>query len=314
MAELLRTLNPQPITSASFRHQKVENCRISVLALIKLVTKVTGVQQQKKYLALGVNAFPEIEEHLVDHTFRTHKSPLDAIDSFGACLLLRGLHQFDETHLRASCLAVVEKLDGPEHVEETVERAFEVQPEEDIEVQRAQRRYALEHEAAVSKALREQAESANTLARLVPNDENRRRADEAAEALRAHLARNEGLYDALQLLTDVHGLSFEEAERMACSYGKYLAAASRSCNCHPPTRERWFGASCLRDVPYYNPRLHGHVINAAFDDFKSRGVYERYADPQLERLREQPRRALRALDIGMQSRAAIGDAPLAVEE
>jgi hypothetical protein len=301
----LRALVLQPITADSFRKQKVEEGLIGVLALINLVTEITGAQQQKKLLALCVKAFPDIEGHVVDHTFRGRKIACKAVNSHGACLILRGLHQFDETHLRESCLALVLKLDGPEHAEDTVDQAMDVEPELDVEVRRAQSEHALAHEAAVAKVLREQLESTTALARLVPTEDNRRRAEEAAEALRAYTERNNGGLDAFQLLTDHHGLSFEEAERMAPTYGKHLAAASRSCNCQPPTKERWFGM-CPREVPYYNPRLHGHIISAAFDDFKLSGVYAQYADPELERLREQPRRALRALEIGAQSRFREG--------
>jgi hypothetical protein len=301
MTEVLRSLNPQGLTASALSQQKVENCRLGVLALVKLVTKATGAQEQKKYLAACLKTFPCIEEHIVDHTFRNHKMSSRAIDAFGACLVLRGLHQFDETGLKDSCLAVLQKVRGDtaEEAEAGLEQVMEVDPEVDVEVEREQRRYALAHLAALSSALREQAVSANALLSLVPTEDNRRRATEAVDALSDHVSRTEGRYDALALLTDVHGLSYEEALPMATSYGKFLRAAALSCGCTPPTKEMWFSEHCSRQVPHYDPRHHGHVINAAFESFKQGAVYQRYAEPKLERLREQPRRAMRARDIGL---------------
>jgi hypothetical protein len=300
MTELLRTLNPLPLTQSALSQQKIENCRISVLALIKLVTKATGVQELKKYLAACQNLFPCIEEHIVDHTFRPYKTSSRAIDALGACLVLRALHHFDETGLKDSCLAVFKEVRGdtPEDAEVGFEQVMEVDPEVDIKAERERRRYALAHVAAHSSALREQALSANALLQLFPNDDNRRRATEAVKALSDHVSRSEGRYDAFALLTDVHGLSFDEALPMAPSYGKFLRAASLSCDCTPPSREMWFGDNCCKQVPHYDPRHHGHVINAAFESFKKGAVYQRYANPEQERLRERPRRAMRALDIG----------------
>jgi hypothetical protein len=163
MTAHLRTLTPQPLTPAKLARQRVEKGRIAVLDLVKIVTGLPSVQAQTQCLAECRRVYPEIDEYIVDHEFRSQDNAVQAIDTLGGCLLLRALHLYNKTHLKESCMTLVGQLQFCDDDEAEDESGVPgQQPKEPRDPQNAELR------AATLKLLCEEAKAAATLVRFKP--------------------------------------------------------------------------------------------------------------------------------------------------